>query len=59
MIAESGGVLIANGVHKKGDNGGSTRKAPASVNNTKGYSSTYLAMACANVRAGTRYPPEH
>ena len=27
--------------------------------NTKGYSSTYLAMGCANVRAGTRYPPEH
>ena len=27
--------------------------------NTKGYSSTYLAMGFANVRAGTRYPPEH
>ena len=27
--------------------------------NTKGYSSTYLAMEFANVRAGTRYPPEH
>ena len=29
------------------------------VSNTKGYSSTYLAMGFANVRAGTRYPPEH
>ena len=27
--------------------------------NTKGYSSTYLAMGFANVRAGTWYPPEH
>ena len=27
--------------------------------NTKGYSSTDLAMGFANVRAGTRYPPEH
>ena len=27
--------------------------------NTKGYSSTYLAMGFANIRAGTRYPPEH
>ena len=27
--------------------------------NTKGYSSTHLAMGFANVRAGTRYPPEH
>ena len=27
--------------------------------NTKGYSSTYVAMGFANVRAGTRYPPEH
>ena len=26
---------------------------------SKGYSSTYLAMGFANVRAGTRYPPEH
>ena len=26
---------------------------------TNGYSSTYLAMGFANVRAGTRYPPEH
>ena len=25
----------------------------------KGYSSTYLAMGFANVRAGTWYPPEH
>ena len=27
--------------------------------NTKGHSSSYLAMGFANVRAGTRYPPEH
>ena len=27
--------------------------------NTKGYSSTDLAMGVAHVRAGTRYPPEH
>ena len=27
--------------------------------NTKGYSSTYLAMGFANVRAGTWYPPKH
>ena len=27
--------------------------------NTKGYSSTYLAMGFANVRAGTWSPPEH
>ena len=27
--------------------------------NTKGYSSTYLAMGFVNVRAGARYPPEH
>ena len=27
--------------------------------NTKGYSSTYLAMGFADVRAGTWYPPEH
>ena len=27
--------------------------------NTKGYSSTDLAMGFANVRAGTWYPPEH
>ena len=27
--------------------------------NTEGYSSTYLAMGFANVRAGTWYPPEH
>ena len=33
--------------------------APACERNTKGYSSTYLAMGLANVRAGTRYPPEH
>ena len=34
--------------------------APAAcLHNTKGYSSTYLAMGFANVRAGTRYPPEH
>ena len=39
---------------------------PPRVRNTKGYSSTYLAMGCANVRAGTQkrrgvfgYPPEH
>ena len=37
-----------------------------SLSNTKGYSSTYLAMGFANVRAGTQkrrgvfgYPPEH
>ena len=29
------------------------------LRNTKGYSSTYLAMGFANVRAGTWYPPEH
>ena len=29
------------------------------VANTNGYSSTYLAMGFAHVRAGTRYPPEH
>ena len=28
------------------------------LRNTNGYSSTYLAMGFANVRAGTRYPPE-
>ena len=41
--------------------------APAAcLSNTKGYSSTYLAMGFANVRAGTQirravfgYPPEH
>ena len=27
--------------------------------NTKGYSSTNLAMGFANIRAGTWYPPEH
>ena len=27
--------------------------------NTKGYSSTYLAIGFANVRVGTWYPPEH
>ena len=27
--------------------------------NTKGYSSTYLAIRFANVRAGTWFPPEH
>ena len=27
--------------------------------NTNGYSSTYLAMGFADVRAGTRHPPEH
>ena len=27
--------------------------------NTKGYSSTYLAMGVANARAGAGYPPEH
>ena len=33
---------------------------PSSPNhNTKGYSSTYLAMGFAHVRAGTWYPPEH
>ena len=37
---------------------------PTDAGNTKGYSSTYLAMGFANVRvgtrwAGTRYPPEH
>ena len=30
-----------------------------SSGNTKGYSSTYLAMGFAIVRAGTCYPPEH
>ena len=30
-----------------------------SLANTKGHSSTYLAMGFANVRAGTLYPPEH
>ena len=35
----------------------SSRPAPSC--NTKGYSSTYLAMGFANVRAGTWYPPEH
>ena len=35
-------------------------RGPSSApSNTKGYSSTYLAMGFANVRAGTRYPPEH
>ena len=29
------------------------------LRNTKGYSSTYLAMGFANVRAGTWDPPEH
>ena len=29
------------------------------ASNTKGSSSTYLAMGFANVRAGTLYPPEH
>ena len=33
--------------------------APRALHNTKGYSSTYLAMGFANVRAGTWYPPEH
>ena len=33
--------------------------APGRARNTKGYSSTYLAMGFANVRAGTMYPPEH
>ena len=32
---------------------------PCVQSNTKGYSSAYLAMGFANVRAGTRYPPEH
>ena len=39
---------------------------PPRVRNTKGYSSTYLAMGFANARAGTQtrrgvfgYPPEH
>ena len=39
---------------------------PAACGNTKRYSSTYLAMGFANVRAGTQkrravfeYPPEH
>ena len=27
--------------------------------NTKGYSSIYLAMGFANIRAGTSYPPKH
>ena len=35
------------------------RCPPVEGGNTKGYSSTYLAMGFANVRAGTRYPPEH
>ena len=32
---------------------------PLPVCNTKGYSSTYLAMGFANVRAGTWHPPGH
>ena len=35
------------------------RDLPEPSCNTKGYSSTYLAMRFANVRAGTWYPPEH
>ena len=34
-------------------------RCPHAAANTKGYSSTYLAMGFANVRAGTWYPPEH
>ena len=36
-----------------------TSQLPRAPRNTKGYSSTYLAMGFANVRAPTRYPPEH
>ena len=35
------------------------RLPSGAVCNTKGYSSTYLAMGFANVRAGTWHPPEH
>ena len=35
---------------------GTVSRPPSS---TKGYSSTYLAMGLAHVRAGTWYPPEH
>ena len=34
-------------------------KRQGDAGNTNGYSSTYLAMGFAYVRAGTRYPPEH
>ena len=36
-----------------------TRAPLARPRNTKGYSSTDLAMGFANVRAGAWYPPEH
>ena len=35
------------------------RAAPSTLSNTKGCSSTFLALRFANVRAGTWYPPEH
>ena len=39
--------------------GGWTGSLMLAAINTKGYSSTDLAMGFANVRAGTRHPPEH
>ena len=38
---------------------GRVRRCTLRLSNTKGYSSTYLAMGFANVRAGTWYSPEH
>ena len=37
----------------------SLRRPARAARNTKGYSSTYLAIGFANVRADTWYPPEH
>ena len=67
----NGGVRISReGVAKRDAfvfNAAFTRKIPivfvlrcaAFPRKTNGYSSTYLAMVLANVRAGTRYPPEY
>ena len=47
--------FLVNTLHKSLDLAARSARTP----NTKGYSSTYLAMGFANIRAGTWYPPEH
>ena len=56
---ESGSVGACSSCTMNSAAGTATCTASPPHLNTTGYSSTYLAMGFANVRAGTRYPPEH